>query len=215
MILLPLGAHAQEQSNFAQIWGRYSGTNLTFDGAFAQVSMTFPTVPTDNFVAGPTGITNNSSVGPIYVEAGPIKSCQRNDDCRPHPYASWEDNYGNNTLRIVTTYLLGSGGRYNYKVYYIGNSQWQAQYCDGDGCHNLGVPINLAYNRALPYVVSGGESSCLSCPIGTVLTSSNKYNPGGVDTWTLWCYSYVRKNVDGSITACDSRSHSWTVKFPK
>ena len=105
--------------------------------------------------------------------------------------------------------------RYTYQVYYIGSSQWQPQYCDGNGCHNLRAAVNMLMNHALPYVVLGAESGCLSCPIGTVLTENNRYNKGGANTWTYWCYSVIRRNVDGTITSCNTTNHSWTVKYPK
>ena len=42
--------------------------------------------------------------------------------------------------------------RYTYQVYYIGSSQWQPQYCDGNGCHNLRAAVNMLRSYAVAQI---------------------------------------------------------------
>lgn len=198
-------ADLTQGSTFSQVWGARTGDG-GYSGSEAYAKMYEPNI-TSGWAVGPIGTTGYTA--PPYIESGPMKDC--NFDCNLHAYASWGHVNGNRGFAQISDRTLASGGYYKYGNFFIGGDTWHAYWCDGSGCGGLASP-NLGSSYAMPYAVSGGESSCFQCSIGDITTSENKF-----DAWVPglpWCYTETHNNVGGSISGClpDQR---WIVIYDR
>ncbi|MBI4220349.1 MAG: hypothetical protein HY682_09420 [Chloroflexi bacterium] len=192
-------------SDYAQVWGQKyesSGTSGTDDYA----TTNHPSISAPNWAAAPNAITDLST---RFIESGPTKACDI--DCGLHPYASWGVN-GVPGQFVDTSVTLAADGLYQYKAWLTTtNNVWEAQFCDGNGCHVL-KDVNMGTNNSLPYVVAGGESNHQSVPIGS---TTSRYHQVLTGSWNYWCYTSTHNNTStGTITNnCGSPLYEWTVSY--
>lgn len=206
----PVDVHNDGQS---QAWGERNSESQGYGGVDAYVSFT-PNSSVDGWwVAAPTALGQATSAP--YIESGPYYECGfPGDDCKIHPYMSYQDSSGNGAKTVDTTVILASGGNYQYSSYFVGNNDWSSFYEDGNGWHQVNS-VNLGTSTSLTYVMSGGEGQCMYCKIGSVYSSGAQYELGGTTTWYNWCYSNAWVSVSGSgasVSACGS-NHDWTSAF--
>jgi hypothetical protein len=210
-IVVPRQAVAQtrtfDQAGQSQVWGERNAEAAGYGGSYTNMTTPDPAI-TRGFSNGPTG--TSALTAPPFIEAGPTKACDR--DCGLHPYSSAENITGNYMENVDTTKFLASGGNYIYKNYFIGNNTWEGQWCDANGCYVL-ADWPLGTSTAMPDVASGGEASCLGCPIGSLSTIFEYMIPGGTVTWTPWCYTAVHNTVGGFISACGP-NQNWDISYP-
>lgn len=163
----------------------------------------------------PYGLNQDNVPG--YAEAGAVKVCNFLNDCKLHPYASWQKLDGSGTAQtILTNITLVEGWNYGYSTYFIGNNHWLMQYEDGNGWHQI-ANVDLGMSQTFTLIGSGGESTCTTynCPLGTVYTSANQqYGADGTTNWWGWCYTFVRNNtpITGQPSPCGS-NFTWSVSF--
>jgi hypothetical protein len=171
--------------------------------------MTPPQLPprpiSPRWVANPNGLTTLTGPNLIFIEAGANKRCYLwVEDCQFHPNMS--SKKASDLLASYkedTTATLAVGGRYQYKVYYIGSNKWEAQWC-GSTCAVMS-DVDLQTSTAFPSAASGGEANCGACPIGSITTSNNQYMLGGTTTWTPYCHNATVNDVaplGGTISTC-------------
>lgn len=196
-------------SDLAQLWGQRNAESQGYGGQTAYMTTMNPNIAAGNWAAGPNGTT--WLVSPPFVESGPTKACDI--DCGLHPYAAWGTASGVLDQFVDTSRFLAAGGWYQYKNWFTGNNEWEAQFCDGLGCHVLVRP-NLGSSASMPYVSSGGESNHMSTAIGSATTAWHQYILGGTTSFFDWCYTAVTNNTtSGTISACAPSDFSWAFAY--
>lgn len=196
------------QGGQAQVWGQSAYEGAGYKGVEAYVTTPNPSIAAGEWADGPTAITDFSA--PPFIESGPTKACDR--DCGLHPYASWMDRNGVYGDNIVMDRFLADGGRYKYWSNFVGNHMWQAVWCDGNGCGQIGY-VNLGVNWGLYHVISGGESNGPGTPIGYLTTQYNWFHRVWDDAWHPWCYAYAHVNVNGYLSPCGANEF-WSAEYP-
>jgi hypothetical protein len=174
------------------LWGIHDTDPFGYIGAESTVSLNYPgNIPVSNgWIAAPTGLTPLTSyVQPIW-EAGPTKNCALTNCIYFHPYASWCDATLFCDEFIDTNVVLANGGNYGYKVFYVNNTIWGSEFCDGNGCRPF-RPVDLKKSTPFPFVASGAETSSQAISFGAVDTGPNIYRQGGTNNRIYWCYTGV------------------------
>ena len=196
--------HAPQGSEFGRIFGALN-TYGASGGSEAYLTTPDPLVFPGSWSIALTA--TGSYPGYPCIEAGSIKNCGVGV-CLYNPYYSYYANDGTYDFHEFTQYNLIPGGWYQYKNYYIGNNQWEAQYCPGTGCIVL-ADIYLGIAGGMPYEASGGESTNTLTSIGTA-TSYNRWWHIYNGVWSNYCWNTEQKNVPGTLTACGS-NYDWSV----
>jgi hypothetical protein len=186
-----------------QVWGYSSGS---YSGSEAYLITKYISI-----FSGQSGsMTSVTDLASKFIEAG-YGNIQGNSYA--HPYASWQDVNGYGSQVTLTNSNLLDGGLYHFRTQYRSGNLWDAYYYPGTSTVLI-TEQNLGTNLSFPKVMSGGESTSGIIPlvfdkIGPYTTKYNAYYNGN---WLSWCYSNTRTSPSGTITACNSTDHSWTVQ---
>ena len=187
-----------------QAWGQRNKETAGYGGS--QASMNSPNPPiSSGWAAGPTAVTNLTS---YFIEAGLIKDCRY--DCKLHPYVSAVDVNGR--VFFSEEYgiaFLDAATYHDFGTQYNGSQTWEADWCYSAGCFSL-LQANLGSGARFTYVVSGGESSTLSTPIGVLTTTNNQFRLAGTQNYYLWCYTSIRNTAGALISICQP-NQTWTI----
>jgi hypothetical protein len=200
---------------YSQIFAKLDSTTGIYYGAMSYSAMTPPNI-TSGFAVSPTAVGQGNVAGGAgypFIEAGASKDCESGGDCQLHPYTAEADVNGHYLTYVDMSDLLASGGSYWYEAAYVGGTNWESWWEDGNGWQALKT-YNLGTSSAQQEVGSGGEGAYgglfTSAPIGTIDLSQNQYYDG--TNWNLYCYTSVWNNVGGTITACGG-NNDWTVSY--
>ncbi len=207
---------AQQTQTFAhgQFWvgDPYYGNGAS--GDYGNKIIWPPALPNGSglWSAGPLAVSNQST---MHVEAGPAHTC-RNDSgqgvtCSTVLYTSYRTCLWCTVGHFDFSRPVAPGTAYTFQVisvcWGVSCSLWQPLVYYSGAWLNLAAAYFGVYGIELwvfqlPFVSSGGESSCPNCPMGTYYQDAHQYRTGTASTpgyWWHWCHNYDNKTYNGQI----------------
>lgn len=114
---------------------------------------------------------------------------------------------------LIQLYLLERITTYRYKINYVGYGNWQASIITGNG-ESVITTRYLAQNTPMNTVSANAESQYTNTPIGTVVTSYNRYRLGGTTYIYPYCYTKTEKQPTSVYVSPCGVNNDWFIKYP-
>lgn len=181
-------------------------TSTVYNGIESYASLDTTGI-TSGWQAAPIGVTNWAIEG--FMEAGPARDCSAasNNDCKLHPYSTYETTDGLLYKRVLTDVNLGEYGQYIYRVILGSDNLWRSTWCSSTQCRTIYARDLGRYN--FERVAVGIESSTGTALPIKVRSIHNRYRTG---SWAYYCYESYSENVTSAYaTICNVNDHSWYV----
>ena len=195
-------------------------------GVESQIKFSIPGILPNSgqFVAAPLAIStlNEINIPFAFIEAGPIKNRQNSSvgsDCKPHPYFSTQDQQDNfSDFAVDTTYELQEGVFYTYRVDTTQTTnRFQALFCDGLGCRQIGIRSFVNYSTPggsvvrtqFRYLFTAVESTG-GVKVFPPVFFSNVKGKTASNQWQSQCYDTTTSSI-GNAEAAPCRDFTWAL----